>query len=272
MMVTESTSDSSAATVKLIPSIATDPLYTRNASSSEGTRTRSHQFWSPRASSDSNSPVPSTWPCTICPLSRPVGASGRSRLTREPGPKSPRLLRRRVSGARSAAKVSKPRFTAVRHTPFTAMLAPSRRSSRTAQQRTCNRDPAERARIDATVPNSSMMPVNTLPYGTRCAVMTDSGCRFAQNAVDQRCSANPAQSGGTTLESTAVTRTSAGGLCGRSHAHPIQAALQPGHNGLLVWESVQVSFDGEFIRWNVMNRDVVDADSVGPPPSPDTAR
>src|SRR5579871_5293127 len=119
-------------------------------------RTRSHQFSSPRASRDSNSPVPSTWPCTMWPLRRPVGASGRSRFTREPARRSPRLLRRRVSGAKSAEKPSGRRPTAVRHTPLTATLAPSVMSSRTVEQCTLRRPPWR----DATVPSSSMIPVN----------------------------------------------------------------------------------------------------------------
>ena len=42
--------------------------------------------------------------------------------------RSPRLLRRRVSGARSAEKDAPSRSTAVRQTPFTAMLEPCCRS------------------------------------------------------------------------------------------------------------------------------------------------
>src|SRR5580704_6084321 len=48
-------------------------------------------------------------------------------------------------------------FTAVRHTPFTEMLAPSFMSSRTRRHWMRIRDPAA-----ATVPTSSMMPVNKL--------------------------------------------------------------------------------------------------------------
>ena len=104
--------------------------------------------------------MPSTWPCTMWPLRRPVGESGRSRLTREPARRSPRLLRRRVSGARSAEKESGRGSTAVRHTPFTAMLAPSRHvrhhgGAAHLQPR------AGRPRSSAsTVPSSSMIPVN----------------------------------------------------------------------------------------------------------------
>src|SRR5258706_10125491 len=89
------------------------------------------------------------------PFRRPVGESGRSRLTREPGRRAPRLLRRRVSGARSAANESGLMSTAVRQTPLTAILAPSARSCITVEARTRRRAPAV-----STVPSSSMIPVN----------------------------------------------------------------------------------------------------------------
>src|SRR5579871_869543 len=94
------------------------------------------------------------------PLRRPVGERGRSRLTRDPARRSPRLLRRRVSGARSAEKESGRRSTAVRQTPLTAMLAPSVMSCITVEHRTLRRAPAERVWTDSTVPNSSTIPVN----------------------------------------------------------------------------------------------------------------
>src|SRR5579872_5537789 len=89
------------------------------------------------------------------PLSLPVGESGRSRFTRDPARKSPRLLRRSVSGARSALNPPGRKFTAVKHTPFTAMLAPSVMSCITVEQRTASRGPAV-----STVPSSSIIPVN----------------------------------------------------------------------------------------------------------------
>src|ERR1035438_9689327 len=121
---------------------------------------RSHQFWSPSDSRARNSPVESTWPCTMWPLKRPLGESGRSRFTREPARRSPRLVRRRVSGARSAEKEPAPRSTAVRHTPLTAMLAPSIISWRTMEQRTFSRAPEVRVWTESSVPSSSMIPVN----------------------------------------------------------------------------------------------------------------
>src|ERR1039457_3129681 len=121
---------------------------------------RSHQFWSPSDSRARNSPVPSTWPCTMWPLKRPLGESGRSRFTREPARRSPRLVRLRVSGARPAEKEPGSRSTAVRQTPLTAMLAPSVISCPTVEQRTFRRAPAVRVWTDSSVPSSSMIPVN----------------------------------------------------------------------------------------------------------------
>src|SRR5260370_38217356 len=94
----------------------------------------------------------------MCPLSRLASDSGRSRFTRDPARRSPRLLRRSVSGARSAVKDRGCRSTAVRHTPFTAMLEPSRESSSTRLQWTFRRAP-----LRSTTPSSSMIPVN-IPF------------------------------------------------------------------------------------------------------------
>src|ERR1035438_732112 len=118
-------------------------------------RMRSHQLSSPRASRARNSPVPSTWPCTMWPFMRPLGERGRSRLTRAPGRRSPRLLRWSVSGARSAENESGRNSAAVRQTPLTAILAPTAASLRTVEQRMERRAPAV-----ITLPSSSIIPVN----------------------------------------------------------------------------------------------------------------
>src|ERR1019366_9384248 len=155
MMVALSTPLSMDATVRLMPSMAMEPLYTRYASSSSGMRMRSHQLSSPRESSERNSPVPSTWPCTMWPFILPLGESGRSRLTREPARNSPRLLRSSVSGARSAKNESVRSSAMVRQTPLTAMLEPTAASPRTVAQRMERRVPPF-----TTVPSSSIIPVN----------------------------------------------------------------------------------------------------------------
>src|ERR1700719_3750882 len=94
------------------------------------------------------------------PERRVAGVTGRSRLTRAPALRSPRLVSASVSGARSAAKESGVRSSAVRQTPFTAMLEPSFASDKTVEQRMRRRAPAGRRSSDATVPSSSTIPVN----------------------------------------------------------------------------------------------------------------
>src|SRR5579863_9351073 len=94
------------------------------------------------------------------PERRVAGVTGRSRLTRAPGARSPRLVSASVSGARSAAKESGVRSSAVRQTPFTAMLDPSLASDKTVEQRMRRRAPAARRSSEAKVPSSSTIPVN----------------------------------------------------------------------------------------------------------------
>src|SRR6478752_2155506 len=84
----------------------------------------------------------------------------RSRLTRSPGARAPRLLRSRVSAMTSTAKPVASSSVTVRQTPLTQMEAPwvaslttsgpSMRS--TAESRPCS--------TEATVPSSSTIPVN----------------------------------------------------------------------------------------------------------------
>src|SRR5580698_5808386 len=91
------------------------------------------------------------------PLNRSPTAAGRSRFTIEPSCNAPRLVRESVSGDRSHQKPSGWMPTAVRQTPFTAMLAPSFMSSSTRRHWIRIRAPAQ-----ATAPTSSMIPVNIL--------------------------------------------------------------------------------------------------------------
>ncbi len=69
-------------------------------------------------------PVPSTWPCTRCPPSRPSSRIGRSRLTGSPAASAPRQLRSRVSRITSAVNPVAVASTTVRHTPLTAIESP----------------------------------------------------------------------------------------------------------------------------------------------------
>src|SRR5215472_14544240 len=90
------------------------------------------------------------------PLSRSPIAAGRSRFTCEPSPSVPRLVRATVSGERSHQNPSGSTFTAVRQTPFTAILEPSLVSASTALHCTFGRRPPA-----LITPTSSTIPVNT---------------------------------------------------------------------------------------------------------------
>src|SRR5450432_2649709 len=70
-------------------------------------------------------PVPSTWPCTMCPPRRSCGRAGNSRLTSDFFFRRLSDVRFKVSSARSAENFLRPISTAVRHTPLTATLSPS---------------------------------------------------------------------------------------------------------------------------------------------------
>ena len=80
----------------------------------------------------------------------------RPRLTESPGPSSPRLVRRSVSGTTSTANSLAFFSVTVRHAPLTRMLSPSFVPSRTtvAAMRICG------GAIAVTLPTSSTRPVN----------------------------------------------------------------------------------------------------------------
>src|SRR5690606_19048869 len=69
--------------------------------------------------------MPSTWPLTRWPSSGSPRASDGSRFTRSPAASRPSVVTASVSAETSASKRSEPTAVAVRHTPLTAMLAPS---------------------------------------------------------------------------------------------------------------------------------------------------
>ena len=138
---------SSAATVRLMPSTAIDPLRIESGASvgrkldREPVRTRL------RAARRRPCPTPSTWPSTKWPPSRPSARSGRSRLTRRPGASAPSVVTRSVSGddverARSARRAA----ITVRQTPFTAMLSPAPARRRARVDRSAARRPSARRR------------------------------------------------------------------------------------------------------------------------------
>ena len=105
-------------------------------------------------------PVPSIWPETIWPPKRPSAANARSRLTRSPLFRVPRLEWRRVSTETSKAISRSATLVTVRQTPLTAILSPSLHPSRISMAPIRN-SPEPPVRLELiTEPISSMMPVN----------------------------------------------------------------------------------------------------------------
>ncbi|CAM5459067.1 hypothetical protein STENM223S_03973 [Streptomyces tendae] len=105
--------------------------------------------------------MPSTWPCTMWPPRRSPTAVGRSRLTREPTARAPRLERFRVSAMTSAVNSSPSCSTTVRHTPLTAMESPCFAPWVTTGPRRRKRQASPRVSTAVISPSSSTIPVNT---------------------------------------------------------------------------------------------------------------
>ena len=122
--LTSNSRPSTSFTVRLTPSIQTQPLLAMNRASPTGTSKRQR---SERASGTTSMtrPIPSMWPDTRCPPSGSPMRNAFSRLTKVPACIVPNVVRRRVSRETSAAKRSAPMSSAVRQTPATAMLSPS---------------------------------------------------------------------------------------------------------------------------------------------------
>src|SRR6476661_1118212 len=104
--------------------------------------------------------VPSTWPWTTWPPNRPSAGIARSRLTRSPGDRAPRLLRSSVSAMTSTVKPIGSCSVTVRHTPLTAMEAPCVASETTSGPSMRSTAEAGPCSMPATVPSSSTIPVN----------------------------------------------------------------------------------------------------------------
>src|SRR5262249_35229312 len=155
-----------AVTVRLPPSTATEPFSATSRASSAGSpnRTCSHGCWPPGSEPPPcrarSMPVPSTWPCTMWPPSRPPAGTARSRLTRSPGCRPPRVLRFSVSAITSAPKAGPSTPTTVRHTPLTAIESPGCASVTTLGPRMTSTAESARRSISTISPSSSTMPVN----------------------------------------------------------------------------------------------------------------
>ena len=109
--------------------------------------------------------VVSTWPCTICPSSRPLTGMLRSRLTSDPSRRSPRFERRRVSLMAVTVYVPSPGMaTTVRHTPLWASDWSMRSSSARSHWRVRCTLPSS-ATADTTRAVPSTIPENILLRG-----------------------------------------------------------------------------------------------------------
>src|SRR6185369_4130093 len=158
--ITSNACRSSAATVRLTPSTATDPCGTSSgASAGPGSSIRTRAVDSTRVTR-STVPMPSTWPRTRWPRSAAPKRSGRSRFTTSPALSRPSVVRASVSGPSSKARPSARPATTVRQTPLTATLAPSSLPSRATRVATSSRTTSPCRSTPRTVPSSSTIPVN----------------------------------------------------------------------------------------------------------------
>ena len=117
-------------TVRLMPSMAMLPFFIIYFKSCGGVLTVTISAI-PCAFLDIITPMPSTWPLTICPSSPSLNFKVRSRFTLSPLFKLRRLVSLTVSGIISAVKALPLSFTTVRQAPLTAMLSPILRFSKT---------------------------------------------------------------------------------------------------------------------------------------------
>src|ERR671913_1179863 len=158
MIWTSNRSSPTLATVRLIPSTATEPLATNSDSNAAGYITVT-RYESPSRAISAIEPVASTCPWTKCP---PILASARidrSRFTAAPGRSDSSVVTRAVSGETSASMVPNSVATTVRHTPLMATLSPST-SSPASSVLTRRRTPPAVGRASAICPTLSISPVN----------------------------------------------------------------------------------------------------------------
>src|SRR5579872_3136088 len=160
MSATVKSTSVARATVRLIPSTATEPFSATKRRRLAGRAIRTRVPAAAGMTSRMRAAA-STWPWTMCPSSRPAALTGSSRLTGSPFPSRPRLVRLRVSGTTSMWKVAPCLRTTVRQHPFTATLEPILRRRAVAGCVMASRwEPA-----DATTPTALTIPVNIYVSG-----------------------------------------------------------------------------------------------------------
>ena len=152
---------STSTTVRLTPSIATDPFAAIWASREAGAVNR-QVLHSPSSWREASHPRPSTWPVTRWPPRRSESVSDRSRFTRPPGARREKVVRASVSGPSSKASFPASIFTTDRQQPLTQMLSPREALAATGPASTTSRTPGGSSMTATTVPSDSTRPVNML--------------------------------------------------------------------------------------------------------------
>ena len=127
-MFTSNSAPSTRLTVRLVPSMHTEPFSAMYRASASGARNSSR---TERASSHRalTCPMPSTWPETRWPPRRVCGVNAVSRLTRLPVVSAPSVVRASDSDETSVRKPDGVTSMAVRHTPLTQMESPTSMSA-----------------------------------------------------------------------------------------------------------------------------------------------
>ena len=148
--------------VKLVPSTVIEPLWAMYFANSRGARMRKrHDLAS--SCRETTSPIPSTWPDTMCPPKRSLACMAFSKLMRLPFFQLPIVVKFKLSTETSAIKPSAVSSTAVRQAPLQAMLSPSCTSARLRLPvRMVSRTSPPRCSRSAISPMALIIPVNII--------------------------------------------------------------------------------------------------------------
>ncbi len=161
MRLTPKVEPSTSLTVRLTPSMATEPLRATYLAKCSGTVifTRVERASTTR---EATLATPSTCPDTRCPPNASPALSDGSRFTAEPTASSPSVVTESVSRETSAAKARSRIWVTVRQQPCTQMLSPRRRPDGSIRSRPITvRTSPPQASCTCTVPTSRTIPVNT---------------------------------------------------------------------------------------------------------------
>ena len=196
MAATSNHSPPTAATVRLTPATATEPLRTvPRAKAGEQAKRSRKSFPSGRLAA--SRPTSSTCPETMCPPSRSPSRSARSRFRPSPARRSPSIVQRSVSSSTSASKPSGAIAVTVRHAPFTATLSPKRSGSPGAASRgarTASVAPVPRGLRPSVFPMHWTKPVNMTPIVTRARAGRQTSRRARSSSVSRpRTSPTPSR-------------------------------------------------------------------------------